>query len=158
MFQVRARRRCCCDCSKAFGRRDSRPRSHICYCKLLWQSSFYALLLTLRRSSAQVSTPLALLRPSVRQWRQRRKMPCGARSPRPTGSRRMSTSLSCTLPVRHVFNLVFAQRLTSSFDLSGTASGDPTEANWVGAEFKRDGELALGSVKGNVGYVYETFC
>ena len=69
----------------------------------------------------------------------------------------MSTSLSCTLPVRHIFNLVFrAQRLTSSFDLSGTASGDPTEANWVGAEFKRDSELALGSVKGNVGYVYKT--
>ena len=38
---------------------------------------------------------------------------------------------------------------------SGTASGDPTEANWVGAEFKRDDELALGSVKGNVGYVHE---
>ena len=36
----------------------------------------------------------------------------------------------------------------------GTASGDPTEANWVGAEFKRDDELVLGSVKGNVGCVY----
>ncbi|KAI1798467.1 polyketide synthase [Ganoderma leucocontextum] len=36
---------------------------------------------------------------------------------------------------------------------TGTASGDPTEANWVGAEFKRDGELALGSVKGNVGHL-----
>ena len=35
--------------------------------------------------------------------------------------------------------------------VSGTASGDPTEANWVGAEFKRDDELVLGSVKGNVG-------
>ncbi|KAM5543754.1 hypothetical protein V8D89_002371 [Ganoderma adspersum] len=36
---------------------------------------------------------------------------------------------------------------------TGTASGDPTEANWVGAEFKRDDELALGSVKGNVGHL-----
>lgn len=34
---------------------------------------------------------------------------------------------------------------------TGTASGDPTEANWVGQQFKRDGELLLGSVKGNIG-------
>ena len=36
---------------------------------------------------------------------------------------------------------------------TGTAMGDPTEANWVGAEFKRDDELVIGSVKGNVGWV-----
>ena len=36
---------------------------------------------------------------------------------------------------------------------TGTASGDPTEANWVGEEFKREDELLIGSVKGNVGYV-----
>ena len=36
---------------------------------------------------------------------------------------------------------------------TGTASGDPTEANWVGEKFKRDDELLIGSVKGNVGYV-----
>ena len=37
----------------------------------------------------------------------------------------------------------------------GTAQGDPTEANWIGAEFKRDDELVIGSVKGNIGYVLE---
>ncbi|KZT66436.1 hypothetical protein DAEQUDRAFT_739999 [Daedalea quercina L-15889] len=35
---------------------------------------------------------------------------------------------------------------------TGTASGDPTEANWVGVQFKRDAELLVGSVKGNVGH------
>ena len=49
------------------------------------------------------------------------------------------------------FLVIRTQRLMI---FSGTASGDPTEANWVGAEFKRDDELALGSVKGNVGYVH----
>jgi acyl transferase domain-containing protein len=34
---------------------------------------------------------------------------------------------------------------------TGTAKGDPTEANWVGAAFKRDDELLVGSVKGNIG-------
>ena len=65
----------------------------------------------------------------------------------------MSTSSSCMRPVRRVF-VIHTRRLTPAF--SGTASGDPTEANWVGAEFKRDDELVLGSVKGNVGYVNET--
>ncbi|KAI0731474.1 ketoacyl-synt-domain-containing protein [Fomitopsis betulina] len=36
---------------------------------------------------------------------------------------------------------------------TGTAMGDPTEANWVGADFKRDDELVIGSVKGNVGHL-----
>jgi acyl transferase domain-containing protein len=36
---------------------------------------------------------------------------------------------------------------------TGTARGDPTEANWVGNAFKRDGDILLGSVKGNIGYV-----
>ncbi|KAI0737718.1 hypothetical protein C8Q80DRAFT_1222755 [Daedaleopsis nitida] len=36
---------------------------------------------------------------------------------------------------------------------TGTALGDPTEANWVGAEFGRDGELTVGSVKGNIGHL-----
>ncbi|OBZ73412.1 putative polyketide synthase 22 [Grifola frondosa] len=36
---------------------------------------------------------------------------------------------------------------------TGTAQGDPTEANWVGAQFKRDDELIIGSVKGNVGHM-----
>ncbi|KAI0068531.1 hypothetical protein BV25DRAFT_1817381 [Artomyces pyxidatus] len=36
---------------------------------------------------------------------------------------------------------------------TGTAQGDPTEANWVGAQFKRDEELIIGSVKGNVGHL-----
>ena len=30
--------------------------------------------------------------------------------------------------------------------------GDPVEVNWVGAYFKRDTELLLGSVKANIGY------
>jgi acyl transferase domain-containing protein/aryl carrier-like protein len=36
---------------------------------------------------------------------------------------------------------------------TGTATGDPTEANWVGESFKRDDELLIGSVKGNVGHL-----
>ncbi|KAH9840927.1 ketoacyl-synt-domain-containing protein [Rhodofomes roseus] len=36
---------------------------------------------------------------------------------------------------------------------TGTATGDPTEANWVGAEFQRDDELVIGSVKGNIGHL-----
>ncbi|KAI0325192.1 ketoacyl-synt-domain-containing protein [Cubamyces sp. BRFM 1775] len=36
---------------------------------------------------------------------------------------------------------------------TGTATGDPTEANWVGREFCRDGELIIGSVKGNIGHL-----
>ena len=51
------------------------------------------------------------------------------------------------------FFISYTKRLICLF--SGTASGDPTEANWVGTEFKRDDELALGSVKGNVGYVHK---
>ena len=39
--------------------------------------------------------------------------------------------------------------------VAGTAQGDPTEANWVGAEFRRDDELIVGSVKGNIGYVFQ---
>ena len=39
-----------------------------------------------------------------------------------------------------------------TLEFIGTAQGDPTEANWVGAEFQRDGELVVGSVKGNIGY------
>ena len=38
---------------------------------------------------------------------------------------------------------------------TGTASGDPTEANWVGEQFKRDDEIIIGSLKGNVGYVLQ---
>ena len=33
----------------------------------------------------------------------------------------------------------------------GTAQGDPTEANWIGAQFSREDELVVGSVKGNIG-------
>ncbi|KAI0749993.1 ketoacyl-synt-domain-containing protein [Daedaleopsis nitida] len=36
---------------------------------------------------------------------------------------------------------------------TGTAQGDPTEANWVGREFERDDELVIGSVKGNIGHL-----
>ncbi|KAI0364111.1 ketoacyl-synt-domain-containing protein [Pilatotrama ljubarskyi] len=36
---------------------------------------------------------------------------------------------------------------------TGTATGDPTEANWVGEEFSRDDELVIGSVKGNIGHL-----
>ncbi|KAJ7619690.1 hypothetical protein FB45DRAFT_931421 [Roridomyces roridus] len=36
---------------------------------------------------------------------------------------------------------------------TGTAKGDPTEANWVGEHFcRRDGEVLVGSVKGNIGH------
>ncbi|KAF8178693.1 polyketide synthase [Mycena galopus ATCC 62051] len=35
---------------------------------------------------------------------------------------------------------------------TGTAVGDPVEANWVGNYFKRDSELIIGSVKGNIGH------
>ncbi|KAJ7339016.1 thiolase-like protein [Mycena albidolilacea] len=34
---------------------------------------------------------------------------------------------------------------------TGTSVGDPVEANWVGNHFKRDEELLIGSVKGNIG-------
>jgi acyl transferase domain-containing protein len=37
---------------------------------------------------------------------------------------------------------------------TGTAKGDPTEANWVGPLFQRNGEVLLGSVKGNIGLVH----
>ncbi|KAJ6515504.1 putative polyketide synthase [Mycena sanguinolenta] len=36
---------------------------------------------------------------------------------------------------------------------TGTAAGDPTEANWVGSAFAGSRELLLGSVKGNVGHL-----
>ncbi|KAF8920772.1 polyketide synthase [Mucidula mucida] len=35
---------------------------------------------------------------------------------------------------------------------TGTSVGDPIEANWVGNHFKRDSELIIGSVKGNIGH------
>jgi acyl transferase domain-containing protein len=37
---------------------------------------------------------------------------------------------------------------------TGTAAGDPTEANWVGSNFRSSGgsQLLCGSVKGNLGY------
>ncbi|KAJ7301903.1 hypothetical protein DFH08DRAFT_992112 [Mycena albidolilacea] len=35
---------------------------------------------------------------------------------------------------------------------TGTSVGDPIEANWVGNYFKRDSELLIGSVKGNIGH------
>ncbi|KAJ7638204.1 putative polyketide synthase [Roridomyces roridus] len=35
---------------------------------------------------------------------------------------------------------------------TGTSKGDPTEANWVGKHFKREEELLVGSVKGNIGH------
>ena len=36
---------------------------------------------------------------------------------------------------------------------TGTAAGDPAEANWVGKRFARPGELLISSVKGNIGLV-----
>ncbi|KAJ8503283.1 hypothetical protein ONZ45_g10994 [Pleurotus djamor] len=36
---------------------------------------------------------------------------------------------------------------------TGTAVGDPTEANWVGKHMSQSGELLIGSVKGNVGHL-----
>ncbi|PPQ73012.1 hypothetical protein CVT24_001401 [Panaeolus cyanescens] len=35
---------------------------------------------------------------------------------------------------------------------TGTAKGDPTEANWVGEHFHRADDLIVGSVKGNIGH------
>ncbi|KAF7358095.1 putative polyketide synthase [Mycena venus] len=35
---------------------------------------------------------------------------------------------------------------------TGTAKGDPTEANWVGQHFQRPNPLLIGSVKGNIGH------
>ncbi|KAF8149650.1 polyketide synthase [Mycena galopus ATCC 62051] len=35
---------------------------------------------------------------------------------------------------------------------TGTSVGDPIEANWIGKYFKRDSELLIGSVKGNIGH------
>ncbi|KAK7035340.1 hypothetical protein VNI00_011871 [Paramarasmius palmivorus] len=35
---------------------------------------------------------------------------------------------------------------------TGTAKGDPTEANWAGEQFKRDSEVVVGSLKGNIGH------
>lgn len=40
---------------------------------------------------------------------------------------------------------------------TGTAAGDPVETNWVGDKFKRNDELLIGSVKGNIGYA-NSFC
>jgi hypothetical protein len=40
---------------------------------------------------------------------------------------------------------------------TGTARGDPTEANWVGEAFKRDGDILVGSVKSNIGYGLSLF-
>jgi Beta-ketoacyl synthase, C-terminal domain len=41
---------------------------------------------------------------------------------------------------------------SAQFDsVSGTAAGDPAEANWVGEAFRREDELLIGSVKGNIG-------
>lgn len=36
---------------------------------------------------------------------------------------------------------------------TGTAAGDPTEANWVSRNFVRDDILPVGSVKGNIGHL-----
>ncbi|EJF59192.1 ketoacyl-synt-domain-containing protein [Dichomitus squalens LYAD-421 SS1] len=36
---------------------------------------------------------------------------------------------------------------------TGTAQGDPSEANWVGRNFHREDELLVGSVKGNIGHL-----
>ncbi|KAJ3873157.1 putative polyketide synthase [Lentinula edodes] len=36
---------------------------------------------------------------------------------------------------------------------TGTAVGDPVEANWVGEKFSRNGSLLIGSVKGNIGHM-----
>ncbi|KAJ3767378.1 polyketide synthase [Lentinula raphanica] len=36
---------------------------------------------------------------------------------------------------------------------TGTAAGDPVEANWVGEKFGRKQELIIGSVKGNTGHL-----
>ncbi|KAJ7464985.1 putative polyketide synthase [Mycena galericulata] len=36
---------------------------------------------------------------------------------------------------------------------TGTAVGDPIEANWAGSKFQRDDELLVGSVKGNIGHL-----
>ncbi|TFK80433.1 hypothetical protein K466DRAFT_605341, partial [Polyporus arcularius HHB13444] len=36
---------------------------------------------------------------------------------------------------------------------TGTAQGDPTEANWVGEAFARDDSIVMGSVKGNIGHL-----
>ncbi|KAI0695501.1 polyketide synthase [Cerioporus squamosus] len=36
---------------------------------------------------------------------------------------------------------------------TGTAQGDPTEANWVGEAFARDDSIVVGSVKGNIGHL-----
>ncbi|KZT25650.1 ketoacyl-synt-domain-containing protein [Neolentinus lepideus HHB14362 ss-1] len=38
---------------------------------------------------------------------------------------------------------------------TGTAQGDPTEVNWIGAEFSRgrEGDLVMGSLKGNLGHL-----
>ncbi|KAJ7717066.1 hypothetical protein DFH07DRAFT_762136 [Mycena maculata] len=51
-----------------------------------------------------------------------------------------------------------AERIPRNVDFvelhaTGTARGDPTEANWVGAAFSRDDELLVGSVKGNIGHL-----
>ncbi|KAJ7046113.1 polyketide synthase [Mycena alexandri] len=35
---------------------------------------------------------------------------------------------------------------------TGTSVGDPVEVNWIGNQFKRDRELLIGSLKGNIGH------
>ncbi|KAJ7808958.1 polyketide synthase [Mycena olivaceomarginata] len=45
-----------------------------------------------------------------------------------------------------------AAMLTAYQGIGRTAVGDPVEANWVGHHFKRDSELLIGSIKGNIGH------
>ncbi len=47
--------------------------------------------------------------------------------------------------------MLLLRSIQRSHHFPGTAQGDPTEANWVGEEFKRDNEILIGSVKGNIG-------
>ena len=47
--------------------------------------------------------------------------------------------------------VTFEADLFLTYHVPGTAQGDPTEANWVGAAFRRKDELLIGSVKGNIG-------
>ncbi|KAJ6464059.1 hypothetical protein C8R45DRAFT_1175371 [Mycena sanguinolenta] len=50
--------------------------------------------------------------------------------------------------------VVEAQNFSNqAYSYTGTAAGDPIEANWVGSAFKRPDELLVGSVKGNIGHL-----
>lgn len=108
------------------------------------------------RSLELVSTRPGLWYPRTRLRLRHNETPCYVRSVWQDVHLKMSTSLSFTPQVcfRRLWSDPVIYLPPYVHCSAGTAQGDPTEANWAGAEFQRDDDdVLLGSVKGNVGYV-----